>query len=66
MTAIMGPSGSGKTLMLNSLCGQVRQTAGLSLEGRLRVNGQESCPSDLQLAYVKQEDSFYSEMTVRV
>ncbi|KAJ1627645.1 P-loop containing nucleoside triphosphate hydrolase protein [Pavlovales sp. CCMP2436] len=65
LTAIMGPSGSGKTLMLNSLCGQVRQTAGLNLEGRLRVNGQESCPSDLQLAYVKQEDSFYSEMTVR-
>lgn len=65
ITAIMGPSGSGKTLMLNSLCGQVRATPGLTLEGRLRVNGREAKPSDLQLAYVKQEDSFYSEMTVR-
>jgi ABC-type multidrug transport system ATPase subunit len=65
MTAIMGPSGSGKTLLLNSLCGQTRASKGLELEGTLRVNGAPSQPADLRLAFVKQEDSFYSEMTVR-
>lgn len=52
-------------MLLNSLCGQVRASPGLSLEGTLRVNGVEYEPDELPLAYVKQEDRFFAQMTVR-
>lgn len=65
ITALMGPSGSGKTSLLNVLSGQTKDAKGLTLTGNFRVNGKARQPSSLEVAYVKQEDSFYSEMTVR-
>ena len=68
MLAIMGPSGSGKSSVLNAVAGQMGKSKGLVLEGRLLLNGEEcpdgSLPSDA-VAYVKQDDLFYAQMTVR-
>lgn len=65
--AIMGPSGSGKTSLLNALAGQVRATKGASLTGTLLVDGApvRSVSEERRTAYVKQEDVFYAQMTVR-
>ena len=70
MLAIMGPSGSGKSSLLNALVGQLEASQGLALEGQLELNGgavPEGRLSDLvPLAYVKQENLFYEQMTVSV
>ena len=64
----MGPSGSGKTTLLNSLSGQLLKSKGLRLEGKVHVN-QEAVAgqglSQIKKAYVRQEDIFYTQMTVR-
>jgi ABC-type multidrug transport system ATPase subunit len=68
MLAIMGPSGSGKTTLLNSLSGQLTQSKGLRLEGRVHVNGNPANGEGLlklKKAFVRQEDIFYTQMTVR-
>jgi len=68
MLAIMGPSGSGKTTLLNALSGQLQQSKGLRLEGKVHVNGEAVGGAGLQQvrkAFVKQEDIFYTQMTVR-
>lgn len=69
MLAIMGPSGSGKTTLLNALAGQLRGGSSATLEGTLFVDGElcggASQVPGLRVAYVRQEDSFYSQMTVR-
>jgi len=64
---IMGPSGSGKTTLLNSLAGQLVSSKGLRLEGNMAVNGVEVTDgaAGIRKAYVRQEDIFYSQMTVR-
>ncbi|KAL1499188.1 hypothetical protein AB1Y20_013697 [Prymnesium parvum] len=67
--AIMGPSGSGKTTLLNALAGQLKAGKKASITGTLLIDGQaaggaSSVPS-LQQAYVRQEDIFYTQMTVR-
>lgn len=69
MLAIMGPSGSGKSSLLNALAGQLEASKGLALEGQLELNG-DAVPEGrlgdvVPLAYVKQEDLFYEQMTVR-
>lgn len=77
LLAILGPSGSGKTTLLNVLAGQVPASSALTLHGRLYVNGQlvshsslpssssSSSSSEHTQAYVRQQDIFYSQLTVR-
>ena len=69
MLAIMGPSGSGKTSLLNALAGQVKGGSSASLTGRLLIDGKAcggaSQVAGLRVAYVRQEDIFYTQMTVR-
>lgn len=69
LLAIMGPSGSGKTTLLNALSGQLRANKRLSATGTLLVDGKcvggaASAPG-IRQAYVRQEDIFYTQMTVR-
>ncbi|KAK3289264.1 hypothetical protein CYMTET_3297 [Cymbomonas tetramitiformis] len=63
LTALMGPSGSGKTTLLNVLAGQLPKQNNLSLEGSLLFNGSPN--SSHKQAYMKQDDVFYAQMTVR-
>ena len=67
LLAIMGPSGSGKTTLLNSISGNLVQAKGLCLEGCLLVNGElsKNGVSGVNHAYVKQDDIFYTQMTVK-
>uniref|UniRef100_A0A803LJI6 ABC transporter domain-containing protein n=1 Tax=Chenopodium quinoa TaxID=63459 RepID=A0A803LJI6_CHEQI len=65
LLAIMGPSGSGKTTLLNVLAGQLSASPRLSLSGFLEVNGQQKSKKSYKFAYVRQEDLFFSQMTVR-
>jgi ABC-type multidrug transport system ATPase subunit len=69
LLAIMGPSGSGKTTLLNALAGNVRMSKKASLVGTLLCDGAQcggaAQVQDLRLAYVQQEDIFYTQMTVR-
>lgn len=63
--AIMGPSGSGKTTLLNVLAGQLAASPRLHLSGLLEVNGQNTSRTPYKFAYVRQEDLFFSQLTVR-
>ncbi|KAJ6356785.1 hypothetical protein OIU78_004812 [Salix suchowensis] len=65
LLAIMGPSGSGKTTLLNVLAGQLVASPRLHLSGLLEVNGRPSSNRAYKLAYVRQEDLFFSQLTVR-
>jgi len=69
LLAIMGPSGSGKTTLLNSLAGQVKYRKKASLSGTLLVDavqvGSAAVAPGVRQAYVRQEDIFYTQMTVR-
>uniref|UniRef100_A0A0D6R7E5 ABC transporter domain-containing protein n=1 Tax=Araucaria cunninghamii TaxID=56994 RepID=A0A0D6R7E5_ARACU len=65
LLAIMGPSGSGKTTLLNVLAGQLAASPRLRLMGRLYVNGSPFSTSSHKIAYVRQEDLFFSQLTVR-
>ncbi|XP_058091563.1 ABC transporter G family member 7 [Magnolia sinica] len=65
LLAIMGPSGSGKTTLLNVLAGQLASSPRLRLTGRLDVNGRPSSGRAYKVAYVRQEDLFFSQLTVR-
>ena len=69
MLAIMGPSGSGKTSLLNALAGQVKGASSAALTGKLLVDGKACGGANqvdgLRVAYVRQEDVFYTQMTVR-
>ena len=73
LLAIMGPSGSGKTSLLNALAAQVPKSNRISLCGTLRHNA-TSVGEDTRrnrrllndtVAYVQQQDVFYSQLTVR-
>ncbi|KAM3741357.1 hypothetical protein ACB098_08G170800 [Castanea mollissima] len=59
LLAIMGPSGSGKTTLLNVLAGQMMASPRVHLSGLL-----ESFIGNW-FAYVRQEDLFFSQLTVR-
>lgn len=65
LLAIMGPSGSGKTTLLNILAGQVMASPRLHLSGLLEVNGQKISKKAYKFAYIRQEDLFFSQLTVR-
>ncbi|KAJ3694396.1 hypothetical protein LUZ60_009876 [Juncus effusus] len=65
LLAIMGPSGSGKTTLLNVLAGQLAASPCLNLSGRLDINGKPISKSGYKLAFVRQEDLFFSQLTVR-
>ncbi|KAA0034612.1 hypothetical protein IC582_022849 [Cucumis melo] len=66
LLAIMGPSGSGKTTLLNILAGQLAASPRLHLSGIIDFNGKaDSNKRAYRLAYVRQEDLFFSQLTVR-
>ncbi|KAL2518897.1 ABC transporter G family member 7 [Abeliophyllum distichum] len=65
LLAIMGPSGSGKTTLLNVLVGQIVASPRLHLSGLLEVNGKPFSNKAYKFAYVRQEDLFFSQLTVR-
>ncbi|XVF85325.1 hypothetical protein PTKIN_Ptkin17bG0108600 [Pterospermum kingtungense] len=65
LLAIMGPSGSGKTTLLNVLAGQILASPRLQLSGLLEFNGKPSSNKAYKFAYVRQEDLFFSQLTVR-
>ncbi|ERN00035.1 ABC transporter G family member 7 isoform X1 [Amborella trichopoda] len=65
LLAIMGPSGSGKTTLLNVLAGQLSASPRLRLMGCLHANGRPTCNASFKIAYVRQEDLFFSQLTVR-
>ncbi|XP_051222590.1 ABC transporter G family member 7 [Lolium perenne] len=65
LLALMGPSGSGKTTLLNVLAGQLAASPSLHLSGYLYVNGQPMSQGGYKIAYVRQEDIFFSQLTVR-
>nr|CAD1842695.1 unnamed protein product [Ananas comosus var. bracteatus] len=65
LLAIMGPSGSGKTTLLNVLAGQLAASPRLHLSGYLEVNGRPMSRGGYKIAYVRQEDLFFSQLTVR-
>ena len=66
--ALLGPSGSGKTSLLNALAGQTPGDRKLRMSGALAFNGVAVDGGDAhreRVAYVRQQDVFYSELTVR-
>ncbi|CAM6085848.1 unnamed protein product [Calypogeia fissa] len=65
LLAIMGPSGSGKTSLINVLAGQLPESGRLRLTGRLSFNGLHFNSFVPKVAYVRQEDLFFSQLTVR-
>ncbi|KAI4313822.1 hypothetical protein L6164_026772 [Bauhinia variegata] len=65
LLAIMGPSGSGKTTLLNVLAGQLAASPRLHLSGILEFNGKNASKNTYKFAYVRQEDLFFSQLTVR-
>ncbi|KAL1556580.1 ABC transporter G member 7 [Salvia divinorum] len=65
LLAIMGPSGSGKTTLLNVLASQLVASPRLHLSGILEVNGRPYSTKNYKLAYIRQEDLFFSQLTVR-
>ncbi|XP_023541127.1 ABC transporter G family member 7 [Cucurbita pepo subsp. pepo] len=66
LLAIMGPSGSGKTTLLNILAGQLAASPRLHLTGIIDYNGNAySNKRAYKFAYVRQEDLFFSQLTVR-
>ncbi|XP_014513815.1 ABC transporter G family member 7 [Vigna radiata var. radiata] len=65
LLAIMGPSGSGKTTLLNVLAGQLTASPRLHLSGVLEFNGKPASKNAYKFAYVRQEDLFFSQLTVR-
>ncbi|XP_030511816.1 ABC transporter G family member 7 [Rhodamnia argentea] len=65
LLAIMGPSGSGKTTLLNVLAGQLVALPRLHLSGLLEFNGQPRANKSYRFAYIRQDDLFFSQLTVR-
>ncbi|KAL1828944.1 ABC transporter G family member 7 isoform X2 [Daucus carota subsp. sativus] len=65
LLAIMGPSGSGKTTLLNVLAGQTVSSPRIHLSGLLEVNGRPMANKAYKFAFVRQEDLFFSQLTVR-
>lgn len=65
LLAIMGPSGSGKTTLLNVLAGQLVASPRLQLSGLLEFNGQPRANKPYKFAYIRQDDLFFSQLTVR-
>ncbi|PXF46733.1 ABC transporter G family member 7 [Gracilariopsis chorda] len=63
--AILGPSGSGKTTLLNTLAGRLPASSKIHLFGHVTRNGVPVDHDDQPVAYVTQDDLFFSQLTVR-
>ncbi|CAN8074581.1 unnamed protein product [Agarophyton chilense] len=63
--AILGPSGAGKTTLLNALAGRFPESSKTRLCGRITRNGIPVDEDTQPVAYVTQEDLFFSQLTVR-
>lgn len=62
MLAVMGPSGSGKTTFLNAMAGRANK----DFSGELLFGGRErDRRTRRKIAYVTQEDLFFSKVTVK-
>ena len=61
----MGSSGAGKTTLLNCLAGQLPYSKGTNYTGSITINGVPQSASKHHQAYIKQDDAFYSQLTVR-
>ena len=61
----MGSSGAGKTTLLNCLAGQLPFSKGTEYRGRININGVRQADSRHPQAYIKQDDVFYCQLTVR-
>ena len=61
----MGSSGAGKTTLLNCLAGQLPYNKGTIYTGNITINGVRQADSKHHQAYIKQDDVFYSQLTVR-
>ena len=69
LTAVLGSSGSGKTTLLQCLAGQLPRGSGLRAFGSVtingaRVHGGEAPEQPFKCAFVRQDEEFFSEMTV--
>lgn len=58
-------TGAGKSSLLNAISETAPVTSGMTLSGRLRINGVLPARAGVRIGYVRQEDLFYSQMTVR-
>ena len=66
LLAILGPSGSGKTSLLNVLARQVPFNPKMTLHGELVATSDDAGRNTAyRVAYVQQQDVFYSQLTVR-
>lgn len=65
LTCLMGPSGSGKTTLLSILARQMPSNKRMRLVGKYYIGGHTAEYSRLRIAFVQQEDLFYSQLTVR-
>ncbi|OWM70345.1 hypothetical protein CDL15_Pgr004482 [Punica granatum] len=65
LLALMGASGSGKTTLLNVLAGQLVASPRLHLSGLLEINGRPRSNKSYKFAYIRQDDLFFSQLTVR-
>eukprot|EP00538_Stauroneis_constricta_P004422 CAMPEP_0119546338 /NCGR_PEP_ID=MMETSP1352-20130426/805_1 /TAXON_ID=265584 /ORGANISM="Stauroneis constricta, Strain CCMP1120" /LENGTH=818 /DNA_ID=CAMNT_0007591033 /DNA_START=20 /DNA_END=2476 /DNA_ORIENTATION=- len=65
--ALLGPSGSGKTTLLNALSGRFSLDSGvISVNGRSVSASNSSMKRFVsQVAYVRQDDIFFTDLTVR-
>ena len=63
--AIMGPSGAGKTTLLNALAGRVPASEAIELFGSITCNDISISKSPCPVAYVTQEDIFFSQLSVQ-
>lgn len=63
--AILGPSGAGKTTLLNSLAGRLPASSSVSLYGEITYNGVSVDHVAYPVAYVTQQDLFFSQLTVQ-
>ncbi|KAJ8769647.1 hypothetical protein K2173_005250 [Erythroxylum novogranatense] len=61
--AIMGPSGSGKSTLLNALAGRLRSSE--RQKGKILVNGRKAALAFGTSAYVTQDDTLMTTLTVR-
>ncbi|KAJ8769518.1 hypothetical protein K2173_005121 [Erythroxylum novogranatense] len=61
--AIMGPSGSGKSTLLNALAGRLRSSE--RQKGKILVNGHKAALAFGTSAYVTQDDTLMTTLTVR-
>lgn len=65
LLAIMGSSGAGKTMLLSTLAGQLPRQKLVRLTGELLANGVNRKDAAVRQAFVRQEDIFFSQLTVR-